>query len=1577
MGAEPWLDSLSEDWEDSPPASLPAPRVRTASSTLPPSAASRIPRYVSPHKNALPDPKRNAGNEGATSKTRSGSVRNKSADSLPKASAGDSNPTAQPSNTATLSSAPSVIRHEADASSLVKSHPKTAPESGLPDFTNIALRQQDLFSPAGIEGIFHKPALPEESSPNKQSFSFYNDLSHMPSSPPPWLTPESRVGLNVVRVEHPPSTVLPVVREQEQDGGSVAGMLPQDSSAAQATRAVWDFKLSGSGLQTPSESAVLKKDFAPSSSIDAPSSSSGTDGFSPVFVSKHNTVDGRVKYAAVDPAGLPRLGDNVNIERGGHSSDGSFKNRPLSPSMSSTALPSDSLAPSDSVSQVRTTTIVAESRGMQSSQPRFQQSHAISDTQKSAEVHPRREDFARQTSGSTQSGSIQTTIHQGSHSNQAVTQFAAPQRSPSGDLEEIDNDSQLTREDAQAEKASHRLSRTETEIDSPHQRPPSVAGRKRKNARYDNSQTGSDASVIASRDILRPRNPTPWHGHGHCRRSASADTDVHFDSVMRKTWAASIQDQKRPLESRGTVKARALAIEAATYGQQGGNDGDFQVRKKSVSTQDYLNEAMRIMDLIRARKQVATSDWSSNSGIETDEHQNLDVELDRSVQSLDRPPSRDGPISGWRSGKSARHTDPRIESQLRKFEETGDESFLVSSIVRSVKMTGNGAFKHEQDGITITDDPGRELERRNSDPGQLNTSPDIEDPDGIFDSAETAKSSSTQKMSSIGRIAPETVSHLIKDEEAGMRFDTTRQTWIKCKLRPLQPSSTNVPVSSSGTEDDPLGGIPDLSVYEERRNAKRDQDDSEERDAEWQPAGSSFENINRESKRQHENACFVTDDPLDLDVEKRSKSSEAKHSGKLPVAGNKSNLTADWDAPTETIESHDDDREQDDAVASLPRPREKTRRREQSVLFSSPPVSKEWEAKHWTSSSGPSHPHPENDSDDFDPESSQIARLYPTHRKEKHSSQARQNQHWSRSVSLSQSEQLQEISFVEQRPDGRTFSLSMSVSTPVQARRHSNARALTSTGLRNCSFVGSLSPLSDFSVSNDDHQHRMNNALSRPVEMLKHHGRTTARTALTTNALVEKLADAEPDEPYWDFMHRLNLADQRLDTLNMLDEFCPRLEELNASNNELQHLSGVPASLRKLDMSNNRLTSLTDLSHLRNLQSVHLSHNSITTIAGFGSLTHLRELNLAHNCIDEIDGLLDLDGLIAVDLSHNKISSVDLTSAQLMSLKTMDLSHNYISSISGLSSLTSLKKLDVTDNRLSQFMSPNLVTNSSLKNLTIKQNQIERLDVSLWPSLKILCADENNIASVDNISGHSSLHTVYLRSQKLRTGQAVCLDDFIHLTNVYLCGTSLGPMLSLTVPCLNLCHLDVSFTGLQALPSNFGTLVPNLRILNLNANGIKDIRPLEGIVALNKLLVAQNRLSRLRNFVKVLNRLSALLPDGSRLDEIDVRANPLTLGFYAAMDGSLRTSKRDVTIPCKQTATGHVLQEQEQAVDELHLSRLDRDMKMKRRVYEMLIGSKCGKLKKLDGKEFERDKLQRQDDTWDGLVNMGVVCKVT
>lgn len=287
---------------------------------------------------------------------------------------------------------------------------------------------------------------------------------------------------------------------------------------------------------------------------------------------------------------------------------------------------------------------------------------------------------------------------------------------------------------------------------------------------------------------------------------------------------------------------------------------------------------------------------------------------------------------------------------------------------------------------------------------------------------------------------------------------------------------------------------------------------------------------------------------------------------------------------------------------------------------------------------------------------------------------------------------------------------------------------------------------------------------------------------------------------------------------------------------------------------------------------------------------------------------------------------------------------------------------------------------SNLEALNISNNCLSFLEVSAMPKLKKLNIDNNSVAQIENIHCLKQLETLSWREQTLAPSSSLSeihYNDCYEVRNLYLSGNPLSDFAPST-PFLNLHHLELASTGLQSFPPDFGLQCPNVRILNANYNAIRDFRPLLGILKLEKLFLAGNRISRLRRTAAVLDRV------GKGLLEFDLRNNPLTVGFYTPQEPA-REEKRvvphgrksrvsDDEAECDlQNTVAYLLPAVDKAADNLSRERLDEDTKLRRRVYEMLVINGCKTLERLDGLEVDREMVGRKDGIWERLIDLGVL----
>ena len=285
-----------------------------------------------------------------------------------------------------------------------------------------------------------------------------------------------------------------------------------------------------------------------------------------------------------------------------------------------------------------------------------------------------------------------------------------------------------------------------------------------------------------------------------------------------------------------------------------------------------------------------------------------------------------------------------------------------------------------------------------------------------------------------------------------------------------------------------------------------------------------------------------------------------------------------------------------------------------------------------------------------------------------------------------------------------------------------------------------------------------------------------------------------------------------------------------------------------------------------------------------------------------------------------------------------------------------------------------------LQTLNLSYNRLSFIDLAELPNLKILNLDKNYIASIDGLSNLKVLETVSWREQTLISAYGYSEVQYQHcheVRNLYLSGNRLSTFDPLRA-FLNLHHLELASTGLQILSSDFGVKCPNLRIININYNAIRDLQPLLGIVKLERLFLAGNRLARLRKAIYVLQRL------GTTLLEVDLRNNPLTVGFHTpqeptreekwvALQGRNQRADGEDQDPELKRIEAFLLPVLNKEMDNTLRGRLDEDTKLRRRVHELLIAHACPHLERLDGVHLDMKVVKKRDGVWERLVELGVI----
>ncbi|KAK4174737.1 hypothetical protein QBC36DRAFT_242653 [Triangularia setosa] len=1158
----------------------------------------------------------------------------------------------------------------------------------------------------------------------------------------------------------------------------------------------------------------------------------------------------------------------------------------------------------------------------------------------------------------------------------------------------------------------------------------------------------AEAEVLSkARDELRPRTPTPSQ-----RSSTQRAPLVEIDAAAARSPMRS---------SRNTRPSTAVAPPPTSAAAPPTN------RKPSIRTEDFINEANKIMAMIRSKAGLA----SGLASLEESEGENAQAVIDpessyaSSKEPFSRPPSRDGrpPLSR----RPTKQEDPELAERLKKYEEESEMGDVIASSVRSRDLslealraarereemeerqnqvkTSYGSNNGGRTRTSLFDNDDGEVI---SDPPNLRISRNPEWQEGDVFTDEGAPSYGSSNLGSIGTnstyasqssrgssrgsearktIAPESVLHLIPDRVGNMVLDRQRNVWIKKRPSPTPAPAPQVQgrrsransarsnfLPSEASEDDPFAGIPDLSVdiTMEMQNlalaTAKKESGSETRFQQGSTTPDSPTRGPSDVSGVSGASIATATAALRLSMGNEETPSRGPRSS-ISVQTNLTNLTKMPTRGEANISINED----------LANAKE---RRRLTISFSSPI------AEVIQDLSGGEDEFEWEESGVIDQVAEDVAMDQLKRGRRIVSFQATPGRRTSRSRSTSrgpprrlsfrgQTLMARPVSRIDERDeesaqgqaqggaDGASgMELSIVPENSIVAHegdeRHGSVSIVVTParpsgcpvpGMNNTpiisQYVGtfSLSPMSEFTI------HRPEETL--PLEasyVVGDHRLVTGspskrHVSMSTRQLVDKIAEVEPFEPYWEDMRELELRDKQLDSLHSLDDFCGQLESLDVSNNIIRNLSGIPSSVLHLRMTNNQLSGLTAWGHLMNLQYVDISNNSLTSLTPLRTLVHLRGIRVDNNQLTSLDGIKYHRGLQSLRARGNQIEEIDFEGSTLSQLTDLDLKDNKIKSISNLDALPSLSSLNLEGNRLESFSIDSDAPMHSLRYLYLNNNRLSSLSVAKTPHLRLLHADKNFLVRINGFSRARRIDSLSLREQRSTTPLDLpfLLSRVYEVRKLFLSGNPLHTF-EPQVDFLNLQLLEAANCGLEHLPKDFGMLMPNLRVLNLNMNALSELKPLRYIPRLKRLFVSGNRLGDAAKLVEVLS--------GFRwLRECDVRDSLVTLGFYAPLQfqnnmvmvklqGKNKEKEKD------EAGGRFVLPDQDPQRDREYQSRLDSNTAMRRRLWEFMMGEHCRSVRKLDGLEFvgqrkktteeggeEEEKREKEDGVWKKLLEEGLV----
>lgn len=349
---------------------------------------------------------------------------------------------------------------------------------------------------------------------------------------------------------------------------------------------------------------------------------------------------------------------------------------------------------------------------------------------------------------------------------------------------------------------------------------------------------------------------------------------------------------------------------------------------------------------------------------------------------------------------------------------------------------------------------------------------------------------------------------------------------------------------------------------------------------------------------------------------------------------------------------------------------------------------------------------------------------------------------------------------------------------------------------------------------------------------------------------------------------------------------CTALTTLMATNSALSELDvSANTALEILNVSNNRLTELNVDANIA-LTTLDVSYNQLTKL-NVSSNTALNELNAGDNQLTELDTSVN-PALASLKVNNNLLEKLNVTDCT--SLTTLHASNNQLTAVD-VSGFTMLKSLHLYNNRLQTL---DVSGCTSLAELDVTYNQLTKLDVSGFTALTLLRVAENQPLTQLNVSGCTSLVTLYAFNNQLTELDVSSCTSLMDL-QVYS-----NRLTKLNISgCTALDTLLVSDNKLADLDVSSNTA---LSVLDVSSNALKQLNVNHNI-DLTDFRASGNRLTTLD--VSKNTALTALDVSDNQLTELDVSANAVLTALNveenalaAVMAGSVLNSF-SVNNPCR------------------------------------------------------------------------------
>lgn len=304
------------------------------------------------------------------------------------------------------------------------------------------------------------------------------------------------------------------------------------------------------------------------------------------------------------------------------------------------------------------------------------------------------------------------------------------------------------------------------------------------------------------------------------------------------------------------------------------------------------------------------------------------------------------------------------------------------------------------------------------------------------------------------------------------------------------------------------------------------------------------------------------------------------------------------------------------------------------------------------------------------------------------------------------------------------------------------------------------------------------------------------------------------------------------------------LQFLDIAGTEISNIAPIEeiTRLRTLGLNNTNVTNLKSLMNNKNLELINLDQTSAQDITPLQNLDNLQWLSLNNTPVSDISPLAGLVNLQWLSLDNTQVSSISPL-AGLVKLQGLSLDSTLVSDISPLTSLVNLQWLYLDNTQISNISELTGLVN--LQRLSLDNTQVSNIsELTDMVNLQRLSLDNTQVTDISPLSGLNNLQGLSLTSTQV---------------------SDIGPLNGLS----NLQWLLLTNTLVADISPLSG--LNDLQSLSLDSTQVSDISALNGLNNLQWLFLSDSQVSSeafaafkedlAERGVTILNLFG---PDGSR-----------------------------------------------------------------------------------------------------------------